>query len=137
MSTEEYKPPLPHDIVTKYISEEELELLQKLEGKLRQAEQALSEEAQKFCQFQQACATDTTNQEEVLGPRPYMVNIQIVCDVLQEQPDMTGSNMVERIHKTYMADFITDNYKIVIDTLYNKIESLLTETCKNTIKNDE
>ena len=48
MSTEEYKPPLPYDIVTKYISEEELELLQKLEGKLKQAEQALSEEAQNF-----------------------------------------------------------------------------------------
>ena len=112
-------------ILHEYISEEEIKTLKKLEQKAIEAEQKIKEYV--------LAKTDPSEEKVDLEDNkklPYYVDIVISLEIKKSDNKTTVPYTVAQESRKYEIDFVSDDYKVITDNLYEELQEIITKRCK-------
>lgn len=112
-------------ILHEYISEEEIKTLKKLEQKAIEAEQKIKEYV--------LAKTDPSEEKVDLEDSkklPYYVDIVISLEIKKSDNKTTVPYTVAQESRKYEIDFVSDDYKVITDNLYEELQEIITKRCK-------
>lgn len=117
-------------ILHEYISEDEIKTLKKLEQKAIDAEQKVKEYV-----LSKVDLTERKIDEEKVdvtdGKKlPYYIDITISLDVKKSDNKNTLPYTIYQDSRKYEIDFVSDDYKLITDNLYEELQETIAKRCK-------